>query len=92
MSFGEQQEKTMVEPQVIEYGRRLLELGFLNVSAAIEGTQRLAGTSSPQEFLQVVVDLTREHFERASEELQELSTLISPPKPENGNGGSGFWD
>jgi Phasin protein len=92
MSFSEQQGKSLVEPQVIEYGRRLLEFGFLNVSAALEGTRRLAGTRSPQEFFEVVVDLTREQFERTSEELQELSMLISPQKSENEKDGAEFWD
>jgi hypothetical protein len=78
--------------QTIEYSRKLWEFGFRNTSAAFDGTQRLAKTKSPQEFYEVLTNLTREHFERISEELEELNELASPTKSSNDNTGTGFWE
>jgi hypothetical protein len=77
----------------VEYGRKLLEFGFINTSAAYEGTRKLAAVKSPQEYFQTLTDLTREHFERLSEQIDELSAIApSPTQPDRNDTGTGFWD
>lgn len=77
----------------VEYGRRILEFGFINTTAAFEGARKLATSKSPQEYFQTLTDLTREHFERLSEQIEELSEMMpSQPQPDRNNTGTGFWD
>jgi len=58
-----------------DYNSKLVELGSLNVNATLEGAAKLAGAKSPPEFFQTLTDLTREQFERLSEQIDELSAL-----------------
>ena len=61
-----------------EYGQKLVEFGFTNTAAAFDGARKLAGVKSPQEFFQVLTDLTREQFERLSEQIEELCAPMTP--------------
>ncbi len=77
----------------VEYGRKVLEIGFINTVAAFEAARKLAAVRSPQEYFQTVADLTREHFERLSEQIEELSEMAaSPAQSDRNNAGTGFWD
>jgi hypothetical protein len=48
----------------VEYGRKVLEFGFINTLAAFEAARKLAAVKSPEEYFQTATDLTREHFEQ----------------------------
>jgi hypothetical protein len=77
----------------VEYGRKVLEFGFINTVAVFEAARKLAAAKSPQEYFQTVTDLTREHFERLSEQIEELSEMTpSPVKSDSNNNGTGFSD
>ncbi len=78
---------------VVEYGRKILEFGFLNTLAAFDSTRKLATVKSPQEYFQTLTNITREHFERLSEQIEELSAMTPPGnQPDRNNTGTGFWD
>lgn len=78
---------------LMDYNSKLVEFGSLNVNAALEGAVKLAGAKSTLEFFQIITDLTREQFERLSEQIEELSTLAPLTK---GRGAdktdSTFWE
>ncbi len=77
----------------VEYRRKVLEFGFMNTTAAFEDARRLATVKSPQEYFQILTDLTREHFERLSEQIEELSAMMpSQRQSDRNNTGTGFWD
>jgi hypothetical protein len=76
----------------IDYGQKLVEFGFMNTAAASDGARKkLAGVKSPQEFFQALTDLTREQFERLSEQIEELCALMTP-RSNSEETGTGFWD
>jgi hypothetical protein len=60
---------------LMDYNSKLVEFGSLNVNAALEGAVKLADAKSPPEFFQILTGLTREQFERLSEQIEELSAL-----------------
>jgi hypothetical protein len=77
----------------VEYGRKVLEFGFINTVAAFEAARKLVAVKSPEEYFQTVTNLTREHFERLSEQIEELSEMApSPAQSDRNNTGTGFWD
>lgn len=77
----------------LDYGSKLVEFSFMNVSAVFDGTRRLAGVKSPQEFYQLWVDLTREHFERISEQAEELAMFTQAKNEKDGNDArTVFWE
>ena len=75
----------------IDYGQKLVEFGFMNTAAAFDGARKLAGVKSPQEFFQALTDLTREQFERLSEQIEELCAPMTP-RSNSEKTGTGFWD
>ncbi len=84
---------TDLSDAAVEYGRKILEFGFINTVAAFEAARKLAVVKSSQEYFQTATDLTREHFERLSEQIEELSEMApSPPQSDRNNTGTGFWD
>ncbi|CAJ0882840.1 hypothetical protein AMST5_03374 [freshwater sediment metagenome] len=84
---------TGLSDAAVEYGRKVLEFGFINTVAAFEAARKLAAVKSPQEYFQTATDLTREHFERLSEQIEELSEMApSPAQSDRNNTGTGFWD
>jgi hypothetical protein len=94
MAVHEQPRKaggTALSQITMEYGQKLVEFGFMNTAAAFDGTLKLLGAKSPEEFFEVLTDLTGEQFERLSEQVEELSNLVMP-KLESEKTGTGFWD
>jgi hypothetical protein len=84
---------TGLSDAAVEYARKVLEFGFINTIAAFEAARKLAAVKSPQEYFQTATDLTREHFERLSEQIEELSEMApSPAQSDRNNTGTGFWD
>lgn len=76
-----------------ECSSKIVEFGFMNATAAFDGARKLASVKSPQAFFEVLTDLTREQFERLSEQVGEISALMqsrSPSKSENTT--PGFWE
>lgn len=85
--------RTAFSNVAVEYGPKLLKFGFMNTTAAFEGARKLATAKSPQEYFQTPADLTREQFERLSEQIEELSAMTPfRTRPERNSTGTGFWD
>jgi hypothetical protein len=75
------------------YGRKPMEFGFVNASATFEALGKLWSAKTLQEYIQTLTDLTREHFERSTEQIEELFAPITPSSQPKGNDrGGGFWD
>jgi len=72
---------------------KIVEFGFMNATAAFDGARKLASVESPQAFFEVLTDLTREQFERLSEQVGEISALMQSGSPlKNENTTPGFWE
>jgi hypothetical protein len=76
-----------------DYNSKLIEFGLANAGAGFDAVRRIAGVKSPPEFFQVLTDVTREQFERLSEQIDELSTLTRPTKRQaDDETASSFWE
>ena len=68
----------------VDYNTRLVEFAFINVGSAFEYARKLLSVKSASEFVEVVVDHTREQLEALSEQVEELSALVEKVSHRNG--------
>lgn len=77
-----------ISPQLcLDYSAKLMAFGAMNATSALQFGQDLCAVRSPNDFADAVIDYTRRQFENWTEqfeEFEELSSVESESKSENG--------
>ena len=68
----------------VDYNARLVAFAFINIGSAFEYARKISSVKSASEFVEVMVDHTRDQFEALSEQLEELSMLMEKVSHRNG--------